>query len=351
MRRHAALGALTVLVALAQASVAPVAESAASKLSYSIKEARAYAYKASLRKEVIEALPECDPEEDPYECDEGRYNHKKNCPKSIAIGENGNAPKAKPPPEADPAEGGAGDHAGPEESPPQSFPVRINRLLSLGKLSNVSGLKEAGGLASSLFVDLSGRAQPEAHTQSEAFSNLPDYEERCHPENAEGEVNENAYEHFLSRSRGRPATYHLAECFQRQCQFGLGFNAERARTILDLREHSGRIVGRLKAFVEGLTYGRESFEVDTLLTHVVFATDGTKLGLEWRAVTTASGAKIGGRPVTLPPGETVAGPGFSVGVAEPYVEAAKNGGKLTIIAPGLHFGSTEQSAFFGGAER
>ncbi|MGH2748735.1 MAG: hypothetical protein ACRDKB_12565 [Actinomycetota bacterium] len=350
MRRRAALGILTILIGLSQTSVAPPARSAPSQLTYSIKEARSYAYKASLRKEVIEALPECDPEEDPYQCDESKYNHKKNCPKSIAIGRRGKAPRAKPPAEASPTEGGAGDRAGPEDSPPQSFPVRINRLLSLGKLSNLSGLSEAGGLASSLFVDLSGRAEPEGHTQSEAFSNLPAYEERCHPENDEGEVDENAYEHFLSRSHERPGTYHLAECFERQCQFGLGINAERARAIVDLRERSGTIVGRMKAFVEGLSYGKDRFEVDSLVTHVRFVSDGTRQGLEWRATTTLSETRIGGRPVTLPPGKTVAGPGFSVGVAEPYVEAARDGGQLTIVAPGLHFGSAEQSAFFGGVE-
>src|SRR3712207_7823933 len=53
----------------------------------SVKEARAYAVKVSLAKEVIEAVPKCKPEEDPYQCAE--YNHKPNCPKSAAIGPNG----------------------------------------------------------------------------------------------------------------------------------------------------------------------------------------------------------------------------------------------------------------------
>jgi len=323
---------------------------AKTELYYSVKEARAYAYKASLSKEAIEAAPDCNPDEDPYECDESKYNHKLNCPKALTMGAKGRAPKAKPAPESESVSGRGGDVYGPENSPPQSSPVRLNRFLSLAKISHIGGLLEAGGLASDTYIDLSGRNEPEAHTESEAFSNRPDYEERCYPEDAEGNIDKANYEHFLSRSGERPDTYHLAECFERNCNFGLGINAEHARSIVSLSERSGVVKGTLRSSVQGLNFGDGGLIIDSMVTFVTFSSDGTPGGLKWSVASTASGAKVGGQPVALPPGRTVAGPGFSVGVAEPYVDTSEDGGDLTVVAPGLHFGSDQQSAFFGGIE-
>jgi hypothetical protein len=327
-----------------------VAQSEEPDFAYSIKEARAYAVRAALRREVIELLPECDPEEDEYDCDNSRYNHEKNCPTDLRIGPRGRAPAPREPAEAQPFEGGAGEGSGPDERPRYGSPIQLNRLLSWGKMSHLTGILEAGGLASSMFVDLSGRVEPEAHTTSEAFSNLADYEERCFPENADGDVDENNHEHFVSRSGEGPNTYHLAECIGRRCNFGLGFNAERARTIVQLQERDGKVIGRLRAMVEGLTFGDGQLRVDWITTYGHFQSDGTRQGLRWQVTTTASGARIGDRRVALPPGGTAEGPGFTVGVSEPYVSVPSDGGELTIVAPGLHFGSDEQNAFMGGIE-
>lgn len=319
-------------------------------VSYSVTDARAYAYKAGLREEVISLLPPCDPEADPYECNNSKYNRKENCPRSIELGREQKAPEPKPPKEAAGTKGGAGDHSGADERPEEGTPIQLDRLLSAAKISHVSGLLEAGGLASSLYVDVSGRSEPEAHTQSEAFApNFASYEERCYSGD-DREVEEDNYEHFLSRSFKSPATYHLSECVGERCQLGLGFSAERARQIVSLKERGATISGRLHSMVDGLTSAEGALRVDSLVTYVRFSSDGTREGLKWEAVTMASGATIADQPVALPPGETVAGPGFSVGVAEPYVDASEDGTKLTISALGLHFGNREQNAFFAGAE-
>ncbi|HWC13856.1 MAG TPA: hypothetical protein VG929_04605 [Actinomycetota bacterium] len=325
-----------------------------SSVGYSIRDGRAYAYKAGLRDEVIPLIPPCKPEEDPYDCDNSKWEHKENCPEPIEIGRTGKAPQPQPPPEAEPAKGGAGDHAGPPERPDEGTPIQLNRLLSAAKLGHVSGLFEAGGLASSIYTDSSGRSEPLAHTQSEAFaSNFAPYEERCYSGDDSGDprpIDKENYEHFLSRSFKTPSTYHLSECVGKRCQLGLGLSAERARQIVLLEERSGEVSGRLRSTVDGLTSAGGVFTLDSLVTYVTFRSDGTRGGLKWSAVTTASGAKVAGQPVTLPPGETVAGPGFTAGVSEPYVDASKDGTKLNIVALGLHFGSEEQNAFLGGAE-
>jgi hypothetical protein len=351
-RRTFAVG--TILVVSAAALFANGAAAAPKeRLAYSIKEARAYAVKASLSKEVIElinTLRPCDPEEDPYQCDESKYNHKENCPKGLQVGRRGKAPSPRRPKGVEPTAGGSGDRSGPDAGPHAGSPVRLNRFLSLGSLSRGPGLVEAAGLASSIYVDLSGRSEPEGHTESAAASTKPTYEERCFPENEDGEVDESNHEHYLSRSFEQPSTYHLAECIGRQCNFGAGFGAEYARSIVHLFEKNGRLVGELRAEVEGLDYGEDAFKVDSLITFATFRADGTPSGLEWQVATTATGASLGGEPVTLPPGEMVSGDGFSVGVARPYVDTTKDGTELTIVAPGLQFGAEDQASYFGGAE-
>lgn len=345
MRRVSVLIALVPI--LAGQVLATGGSAAPRQLTYSVKEARAYAVKGSLSKEVIEAVPKCNPEEDKkYACT--GHNQKPNCPKTIEIGEKGRVPEPASPKGVEPETGGAGEGIG-EAPPPQSSPVRLNRLLSLAKQSRLFGVREAGGLASSIYTDNSGRAEPEAHTVSEGYSDtIGDWEERCFW--YDGNRSADSYEHFLSRSGKGPDTYHLAECVGRQCQFALGVNAERARQIVYMVERNGKVLGSIESMVEGLKLGGGSFTVDSVTTYMSFESDGTKEGLKWAVASRASDARLAGNPIPLPPGDTFQGPGFSVGMSEPYVEAAPDGSTLTIVAPGLHFGSEEQAALLGGAE-
>src|SRR5687767_1317212 len=120
-----------IVVMLALVPPATTAQAQGADVSYSIKEARAYATKASLDKAVIEAAPKCDPEDDPkYKCDEGQWNHKPNCPEKIEIGPDGKVPEPKPIEEVEPTRGGAGENVGGENAPPQSSPVRYNRFVA-----------------------------------------------------------------------------------------------------------------------------------------------------------------------------------------------------------------------------
>jgi hypothetical protein len=347
--------ALALALTFATALSAGAAET--DNLSYSIKEARAYAYKASLSKEAIEAVGRvapCDPAEDPYECDEGRYNHEPNCPPKIALGPEGKAPKPASP-DTESTEGGAGDTTA-ETEPPQSSPVRLNEIISLATLSRFGPIKEAAGFASKQYVDLSGRSEPEAHTESEAYSgNKAPYEERCFPK--EGAQEGNDYAHQLSRSFKDVHTYHLSECYREGCSgFGeptpgmFGASAERAVSIVELEEVGSKVVGTLSANLEELSYGSGAFTVDSIETFVRFESDGTPQGLEWSVTSTASGVHMAGQKITLPPGEMLAGPGFAVGMATPYVAAEADGSKIRIVAPGLVIAHDEQAAYFGGAE-
>jgi hypothetical protein len=345
------------LVVLAFALFPPLqrAEAQSSDLNYSIKEARAYAQKASLDKAVIEAVPKCNPDDDPkYKCDEGQWNHKPNCPEKIEIGAEGKTPQPKPP-DVEPARGGAGETVGGEQPPPQSSPVRYNRFVALGTLSRVTGLKEARGLASRVYVDLSGRDDPEAHTESEAVGTQNPWEERCFPqENAEPGGD---YTHMLSRSERNMATFHMTECNKMQCFEGapgpgtFGGDAEKATAIVDLHEENGEVVGKLSAVVEDLSYGAGQLKIESVETFIEFRSDGTPQGLKWSVSSTASGVKLGGQPITLPPGQMTSIPGVgSVGMAAPYVQAEEDGTKLTIVAEGLTIGTQQQAVFVGGGE-
>jgi hypothetical protein len=355
MKRYGAALVVAGLSAAASLLWAPV--QAAPALQFSIKDARAYSYKVSLHRDVVRNLPPtCDAASDPYECDEGRYNHKPNCPKGIEIGRRGKLPKTEPPPDVTPTEGGAGDETGGAK-PSHSSPVRLNEIVAIGSLSHLGGsVQEASGLASEQYIELSGRGEPESHTESDGFSpNKPSWEERCWPEQA-NEAEANDYVHTMSRSSDEITTEHLAECFRRGCAFQaptpgtFGATAEKGRSIVTLAEDGSQVRASLSAKVEDLNYGDGAFTVESIETHVTISSDGTPQRLRWSVTSTASGAEIGGQPVTLPPGQVVSLPGLSVGMAAPYVEATADGGQLTLVAPGLMIAHDEQAAYFGGAE-
>jgi len=342
---------------LAAAAVAAIAvpgpgAAAETELTYSIREARAYSVKVPLGKEVIEGASQasqCDPAEDPYNCDDTRYNHQPNCPAPVSYGPNGEVPEPKVPGPVEERTGGAGDREGAEEAPPEGSPVALNELLALGSLGKLGDTEEAAGMASQRWVDLSGRQEPEAHVESDAFSgNARRYEERCFPR----EDVPDAYQHLLSRSERGPQTYSLAECFERGCTFGgaaIG-GADEGRTIVHLRDAGDRVVGRLSSVLQRASWGDGALTVDLLQTVVTFESDGTSGGLRWTVASRVVGAELGGRPIELPQGQVVGGPGIQVGLAAPYIEAAEDGGSLRILAAGLFVASGEQSAYFGGGE-
>jgi hypothetical protein len=313
-------------------------------LTYSIREARAYAFKVSLSKQELQLIPPCDPSTDPYKCDTSQYEHKPDCPPQIALGRTKPGPAAEPASQSIVESGGAADHIGAE--PNQSSPVRLNRLLSLGRLSHSGAFPSAGGFASDQYVDLNGRRTPAAHTQSEAFSNLPDYEERCYPT----AVNASSYEHFLSRSGDGPATYHLSECFGSQCTFGAGISVEHARSVVDLHEKDGIVFATIQSELQGIDLVPGMLGADTLSTYISVRSDGTPSGLKWSVATTLLGLNLAGQKVALPVGETVPVGGLTLGIVPPFVMPSDGGHTLSIVAPGLSVMSDQQSVFLGGAE-
>jgi hypothetical protein len=348
----AALMALAAPPIPAGAAPKPKPKPEAPEFRYTVREARAYAYRATLRKEVIEGVRQadpCDPETDPYQCDTTRYEHEPNCPQPLATGPTGALPEVRPVPGARPLEGGAGGKEGAAEEPPTANPITLNELISLGHLGHVGGLVEAGGFASDSYVDLSGRQEPTLHTESDMIPGLPAYEERCLDE----DPTHRSYRHFLSRTTEAPETYHLSECRKDECTFDrLTFSAGdvMARTIVHLKEEGGKVFGKLQATFHDATWGNGAFAIDSVDTILTFESDGTAEGLRWSVGTTAKGARIGGNPVTLPTGRLVGTPDLQTGVAAPYVSAAPDGSALRIVAPGVVVASREQTAWFGGAE-
>jgi hypothetical protein len=223
----------------------------------------------------------------------------------------------------------------------------------VGAASHFGPVKEAAGFASKAYVDLSGRDDPEQHTESEILStNKADYEERCWPE--EDAEQGNDYVHLLSHSFKDIETYHYSECFRQGCQWGgignFGADAERARSITHLFEDDGRIRMVLSAKIEDLSYGSGALTVDAIETYVDVSSDGTASGLKWSISSTASGAKLAGQSVALPPGEMVSGPGFSFGMAAPYVGTEPDGSQIRVEAPGFVIATSEQTIHFAGAE-
>ncbi|HLW17389.1 MAG TPA: hypothetical protein VKV69_08545 [Actinomycetota bacterium] len=313
-------------------------------LTYSIREARAFALKVSLSKQELQLIPPCNPKTDPYGCDTSQYEHTPNCPASIALGRTKPGPEPAPPSTSVIVSGGESNHVG--SVPNQSSPVRLNKLLVIGRLGNSGDFPSAGGLASDEYVDLNGRQTPAAHTQSEAFSNLPDYEERCNPT----PVNTSSYEHLLSRSGEGPATYHLAECFGSECTFGAGVSVQHALEIVDLRETAGQVVGTIRSELQGVNLIPGVASIDLLETYVSIHSDGTGKGLAWSVATTLSGLTIAGQKVALPGGATIPVNGITIGLVAPYVAPSNGGHAISIMAPGLALMSDQQSIFLGGAE-
>ena len=313
-------------------------------LTYSIREARAYAFKVSLSKQELQLVPPCDPSKDPYGCDTSQYAHAPNCPANLALGRTKPGPEPAPPGNAVLVTGGASNHVGDE--PNQSSPVRLNRLLALGRLGDSGAFPSAGGFASDQYVDLSGRRTPAAHTQSEAFSNLSDYEERCYPT----PVNPSSWEHFLSRSGDGPATYHLAECFGSQCTFGAGVSVEHALSLVDLHEKAGEVFGSVQSELQGLDLIPGVAKIDSLATYISVQSDGTTKDLRWTVATTVSGLTIAGQKVALPAGASIPIQGVTIGIVPSFVLPSDGGHAISIVAPGLAVMSDQQSVFFGGAE-
>ncbi|MGH2692383.1 MAG: hypothetical protein ACRDHM_07740 [Actinomycetota bacterium] len=351
-----ALVAATALAALSAqpfpVAAAPKPKPSDTKFSYTVREARAYAYRVTLRKEVIEGARQadpCDPEEDPYQCDTTRYEHEPNCPMPLTTGPTGAVPEVRPVPGAKPLEGGAGAKEGTGSEPPTASPVTLNELISLARLGHVGGLVEAGGLASDSYVDLSGRQEPTLHTESDVLPGLPKYEERCLDE----DPSHRSYRKLLSRTVEAPETYHLAECRKDECTFDrLTFSAQdvMARTIVHLKEEAGKVIGQIQATFHDATWSNGAFAVDSVDTILTFESDGTAEGLKWSVGTTANGARLGGNPVTLPTGRLIGTDDLQAGIAAPYVSAADDGSTLRIVAPGVVVASREQTAWFGGAE-
>src|SRR2546430_2256896 len=191
------------------------AQASSSQLTYQISDARAYGYKASIAQPVIQAAPKCAQNPDKYHCRD--YDHKKNCPNKIAIGATALPPDPQPPEGVDGQHGGAGQSAGNGNSGvPQSSAVRLNRLFSDGALGREGNVLASNGVSSLQYVDLGSPPwNPEAHTETDAFSNLPKYEERCYETGSNGNYDPKAsshakpgdsYAHMFSHSLKGPET-------------------------------------------------------------------------------------------------------------------------------------------------
>jgi hypothetical protein len=364
MRRLLAATSLALLLALV---AAPSASGAEAELTFNITDTRAYAYKISVGKEVIQVagLSPCNKQTDPYGCDKNRYNQQPNCPPPKAV-----ALMPDPVKGVDLKSGGAGQGTGPTSGrePEGASPVKINELLTVGTITKAGPFLGSGGVASDTFVDLDGRANPEAHTESDAFvTNKNSQEERCDPANAA------SYVHAVSKSGQKPETYSFVECtdeFQPQeprCGRSGSTegrpSAKKAYSIVHLYESGGKVIARLKSFVSNMTMGSgtQSLGVESMTTYLSLESDGTRSGLKWSAISSASGVTLGGQPITLRPGDTVEAPGgcappagcvgpTHVGLAGPYVSTSQDGTKVLMIAPGLFYATTTQTTYVAGAE-
>jgi hypothetical protein len=337
----------------------PAAAGSKEELTFQVSDARAYGYKVSIPQPVIQVAPKCDPKSDPYKCD--GYDHRKNCPPKVDIGATALPPDPASPQNADGITGGAGDNAG--NSPtgtgvPQSSAVRLNQLLSLGALGRVDRVLTANGLASYTYTEL---ATPpwdnEGHTETDAFTNANNYEERCYPtkQDAEGGTD---YAHFFSHSLEAPGTDHFSECFETQCQLSAGPlqpTAEHGVTQVHLELDGGVVCGVMSALLENLEFpGGFPLTIHELRSYASFETDGTSSGLKWNVISVAQGAEFAGQPINLPQGQSIEfGAGdqaFSFGMAGPYVSTAKDGSDLRIVAPGFFVATSQQTAFMAGVE-
>jgi hypothetical protein len=367
MRRIASIPIIaTALCVISALGWSGSAQASSSQLNYQISDARAYGYKASIAQPVIQAAPKCAQNPDKYHCRD--YDHKKNCPNKIAIGAKKLPADPQPPEGVDGQHGGAGQGAGNGNSGvPQSSAVRLNRLFSDGALGREGNVLASNGVSSLQYVDLGSPPwNPEAHTETDAFSNLPKYEERCYETGSNGNYDPKAsshakpgdsYAHMFSHSQKGPETDAYTECFQSQCQFNtapLSPAAAHGLTQVHLQQTGDTVRGVLSAELEDLNFGNGGFVIKELKSYATFESDGTAQGLRWNVVTTAQGVTLGGQPINFPQGQSIeigAGDqGVSIGMAGPYVSTAKDGSTLTIVAPGMYVATSQQTAFFAGAE-
>lgn len=364
MRRVFRITALSVAIGLIAAlSVAgSVTAQTGLELTYSIPDARAYAAKVSVSKEVIEAagrFDECaerdadnptagDDPETPYdECDASQYEQRLNCPPSITYGPSRQidvpAPQS-PAAQQGKIEGTSGAGSA-DPAPPEASPILLNDLLTLGHLTNFIGIQESGGLSSKRYVDNSGRSEPRAHTESDGFSvNRAPYEERCYPALADGQFSGSSakFSHFFSNSGQTPSTVHYSECVE-DCNlvsdihpdFPVG-TARTATTIVKLTEVDGRLVAELLAVVKGLNFAGALLTAEEVVGYARFSSDGTAEGLQWTLISYADGVTVCGTPSNLQQGKPPTDCGdFSVGMSEPYYEASEDGRDLTLVVPGM----------------
>jgi hypothetical protein len=349
MKKLLALLAIALLISLVLFP-APSVSSAEAELTFNIAEARAYAYRISLNEEVFR-LASCNKQTDPYQCDNNRYNQAPNCPPARRT-----EVAATPPPGGKVLSGGAGfqNERTSGKEPHKANPVKINELVTTGSLTKAGTVAGASGSASDTFTDNSGRDNPEAHAESDAtIPNKNRREERCQEPEA------SSYIHVLSRSETQPETYSLTECIgENRCsESAIGYrrpSAGRAFSVISLYQEGGKVFGRLKAFVSNMSFGSgpTGATVESMTTYLSFESDGTRAGLKWSAVSTASGVTAFGQPVPLESGQTVEAPGGAafIGIVGPYVVANNAGTQLMMIAPGLFYSTNDQTTYVAGSE-
>ena len=375
IKRLAAIPALAFLLgSFVTIGWTSTANAGGNQLSFQVSDAEAYAYKASIPQPVIQAAPKCNPKKPgasygKYGCDS--YDQQKNCPAKIAFGGSALPPDPQPPQTlgTDGVSGGAGVTEGQDPtstSVPQSSSIRLHRLYANGQLGDSGGVLAANGLSSLQYVDLGGPPWTNAysHTESDAFTNQDDYEERCYETDSNGNYDPKAssnakpgdsYAHFYTHSFTSPATDEDSQCFNSQCQFYYGITASHGVSQLHLQQSGDTVTGVLYAELDNLQFpGGFPLAINQLVTYAQFESNGTADGLKWQVVTSAHGATLAGQPINMPTGKSFEfGAGdqaVSFGVSGPYVQAAKDGSILTMVAPGFFFATSQQTAFFAGAE-
>ena len=375
LRRLAAAPVLTLLVAgFAMIGWSSPARAGGTSLTFQISDAEAYAYKASIPQPVVQVAPKCDPKKPgaaygKYGCN--TYDQEPNCPAKISFGADALPPDPQAPQTVatDGIHGGAGDTEGEDPTTsnvPQSSSIRLHRMYANGQLGSSSGVLAASGLASLQYTDLGGPPWTNAysHTETDAFTNQDNYEERCYETDSNGNYDPKAssnaksgdsYAHFFSHSFTSPANDEYSECFQSQCQLFFGVTASHGLSQLHLEQSGDTVTGVLFSQLNDVQFpGGFPLEIHNLVTYGQFESNGTKDGLKWQIVTSAQGASLAGQPLNLPTGKSFEfGQGdqaISYGVAGPYVTAAKDGSTLQMVAPGFYIATSQQTAFFAGAE-
>jgi hypothetical protein len=372
MRRIATVPILSMALAIVSAlSWSGTAQASASHLTYQVSDARAYAFKASVPPPVIQAAPKCDPKADKFHCQS--YYQRPNCPKKVAIGPKGEPPDPRPPDNADGYSGSAGQGEGNDPSGtgvPQSSAVRVNQLIADGSIGREGNVVSSNGFATIQYTDLGTppwNGNEDGYTETDAFTNQANYQERCSPNPGQKSVQSGNYAHQWDHSYMGPATSGDIQCFGNQCKFCATYVCEADPTGLfyaatathaESQTHlwqSGEVVnGLLSTVVQNLTFPGGQLEIDQLQTYVSFQSDGTADGLRWKVISTAQGVHLGGQPINLPPGQSLEIGGgdqsAAIGMAGPYVKADKDGSALTVVAPGFFVATSQQTQFYAGAE-